>query len=61
MQRNKGGDPPIQLDGLQRLKELVYFILYFEIELYRTSRTIKGDTNGVLGRTKYSKLHLHLK
>ena len=25
--------PPIQLDGLQRLKELVYFILYFEIVL----------------------------
>ena len=30
---HKAGDPPIQLDGLQRLKELVYFILYFEIEL----------------------------
>jgi len=28
---------------------------------HRTSSTIKGDTNGVLGGTKCSKLHLQLK
>ena len=41
-------ETPNSRDGLQGLKELVYFILYFEIE-YRTSRTIKGDSNSGLG------------
>ena len=42
------GDPQTQKDVLERLKELVYFIFYFEFE-FRTSHTIKRDINDVLG------------
>ena len=46
-------ETPNSKGGLKRLKELVYFIFYFEFE-YRTSGSIKGDTNSVQERIKCS-------